>query len=683
MASTNNNKRPREEDEEQHDELSVRRARSLEEEQPCAKMARSNSDELHQEGIIHNTASWPTTSGVDTPRPAIEEDDSKKAPRMPYAPTIGDFYAPGGSKRYLPRPEWLAKQQGRVARPRIRPHPRLDDFLLETQNFWNPLINELEENQEGGEDEEGPQDDVSSLGQASVHPSVNNEVMDNEFEGEEQSNDQEMGDLVHGVEVEGQEEQNNAEQMGDNVQGVEENDHAGGNSDGEDAAEADRPPPQNGLLPNDLFQEFSLPERPVESPLMSAAPEQQRAPPNFDLPVSIQNSTAQRRPRTQSDTMALETFGDDKNTALHICIREGAAEAALRLIELGADVNAHNRKGMTPLLSSCAKGQLEVLKALVRKGASVTHTASNGANALLQASHFGHLPVVEYLLSLREGRRLISRGNNNNTTALMRASQEGHLKICSLLLQQGAEVNRGNREAMNALMLASQRGHSAVVRLLVQYGARLNEKTSTESTALSLACKRGNLSVAKILVGAGCELRHRDNRARTAMHIAIRRLRHAEQNGEATQEASELLRILSPESQVTLMRQAERCDRSFVMVKLWTLLQQERAFFGDVSIHEVAERRDIWEEISKSTSALLATMTLPEPMVELIASFLPLSDLWDRRLGMLASQCRVDADMAVHSILDLIDECLDAGGFVEACATASVTAPTNFASWVS
>jgi ankyrin repeat protein len=421
---------------------------------------------------------------------------------------------------------------------------------------------------------------------------------------------------------------------------------------------------------------------------MLAAAEQQRAPLSLGGPVSVQNSATQRTSRKESETTSLETFGDDKNTALLVCIREGSIEAALRLIELGADVNAHNTKGITPLLSSCAKGHLEVVQALVRKGASVGHVASNGANALLQGSHFGRLPVVEYLLSLREGRRLIDRGNNNNTTALMRASQEGHLKICSLLLQHGAEVNRGNREAMNALMLASQRGHSAVVRLLVQYGARLNDKTSTESTALSLACKRGHLSVAKILVGAGCELRHRDNRARTAQHIAIRRLRHAEQDGEdATEEASEMVRILTPESQVTLMRQAERMDRNFVMVKLWTLLQQERAFFpgpmGDVSIHEVAERTDVWEETSKSSSALLATMTLPEPMVELIASFLPLSDLWDRRLAMLASQCRVDADMAVHSILDLIDECLDSGGFVEACEAAHVTAPTNFASWVS
>lgn len=50
----------------------------------------------------------------------------------------------------------------------------------------------------------------------------------------------------------------------------------------------------------------------------------------------------------------------------------------------------------------------------------------NGSTALIQASHFGHLEVVDLLL--KHHARVDTR-NKKGTTALMRAAQEGHLKV--------------------------------------------------------------------------------------------------------------------------------------------------------------------------------------------------------------------------------------------------------------
>jgi hypothetical protein len=74
-------------------------------------------------------------------------------------------------------------------------------------------------------------------------------------------------------------------------------------------------------------------------------------------------------------------------------------------------------------------------------------------------------------------------------------------------------------------------------------------------------------------------------------------------------------------------------------------------------------------------------MNLPAPLVECIAQFLPLPQLWAKQLTMLTNQCVVNADAVVMSALDLIDEVIEEGGFMEACDNAKVTPPTHFSSW--
>jgi ankyrin repeat protein len=55
--------------------------------------------------------------------------------------------------------------------------------------------------------------------------------------------------------------------------------------------------------------------------------------------------------------------------------------------------------------------------------ASPNSTAIRGSTALIQACHFGKLEVVKELI--KHGAS-IEQSNYKNTTALMRASQEGH-----------------------------------------------------------------------------------------------------------------------------------------------------------------------------------------------------------------------------------------------------------------
>jgi len=365
-------------------------------------------------------------------------------------------------------------------------------------------------------------------------------------------------------------------------------------------------------------------------------------------------------------------FGSECDSALHLAIKQHATEAAMDLIRAGACINFSNAKGITPLMVASQEGTLEVVRAILNEGALPNATTVRGSTALIQACHFGKLPVVEELM--RHG-ALVDQANLKNTTALMRASQEGHESVVRLLLSRNAGVNRRNDERMTALMLSSQRGHASIVKMLVTGGAQVDAKTAQDSTSLMLACKRKHINVAKILVASGTELKLKDCKNRSVLETATRR-------GN-----DELSKILTDSAQVTLMQEDSRCSRNFSMVRLWKLLQSERAMIRlgamDVAIHTVAETMDtpILRHICPSKRALVRAMTLPAPLIELISSFIPLPLIWEKRLMLLTSRSHVDPDSAVYNALDLIDEVLEVGGIIEAFDAVGVTPPSSFASW--
>ena len=245
-----------------------------------------------------------------------------------------------------------------------------------------------------------------------------------------------------------------------------------------------------------------------------------------------------------------------------------------------------------------------------------------------------------------------------------------------MLLRHNAVVNRRNDDKMSALMLCSQRGHAGIVKMLIKAGAEVDAKTAQNSTALMLACKRKHFAVAKILVASGTELMLRDCKDRTVFETATKR------------GLEDFANILTATSQIKLMKEEARRERNFCMVQVWNLLQWERATIRicsmNFTIHKVAENLEnpILRQLPASKRTLIKAMTLPAPVIELITSFIPLPLLWDKRLTLLTSRSHVHPDSAVFLALDLIDEVLEEGGFLEACDSAGIAPPSTFGSWV-
>lgn len=384
------------------------------------------------------------------------------------------------------------------------------------------------------------------------------------------------------------------------------------------------------------------------------------------------------RPRPEWYSHEPSLFGKDWDPALNMAVRASATDASLLLLECGASVDSSNVKGVTPLILAAQKGNLLLTRELLRRGARPMAVSEVGTTAALQAAHFGQCELLQELLDMG-GTPLMELANARSTTPLMRAAQEGHASVVALLVNRGASVNRRNRMQMTALMLASQRGHAAICRQLLAAGAEIDARTNQDSTSLLLACKRGNAAVVEVLVEAGCDLWIKDSRGRNALDIARRR------------GVKSITDLIDATVQVDLMQRQARRRRNFEMVRVWHLLQQERAMVetgdkdNDVSIHEVNELLEggnvPYQWHLSNTQALLRSMTLPAPLVQLVTQFLPKPHLWPRRMGMLTKCSVVDPVATVSCALDLMDEVLEEGGFLEAFDLAKVPPPEQFASW--
>ena len=126
---------------------------------------------------------------------------------------------------------------------------------------------------------------------------------------------------------------------------------------------------------------------------------------------------------------------DDNDTALHLAVGEERTDNVPVLIDAGADVDAQNRAGCSPLHSACAceSGSLDIVKMLVRAGAGVRATNDKGRTCLHLAAELGHIDIVRYLVGLPEV-ELNHRDTEKNYTALQYAVEEKHIDVAQVLI---------------------------------------------------------------------------------------------------------------------------------------------------------------------------------------------------------------------------------------------------------
>jgi ankyrin repeat protein len=165
---------------------------------------------------------------------------------------------------------------------------------------------------------------------------------------------------------------------------------------------------------------------------------------------------------------------DEGLQAIHYASDVGSAR---QLLERGADVNARDKFGSTPLMQAAADAQTAVVEFLLLHGAAIHATDDTGLQALHWAAHNWQEDGSTVRMLLEHGADPDALSAYKETPLLWAVSgtNGGTAANALALLARSRDINRQDTETGDtALLIATTDSESAVFSSLLQAGADPN-----------------------------------------------------------------------------------------------------------------------------------------------------------------------------------------------------------------
>jgi len=160
--------------------------------------------------------------------------------------------------------------------------------------------------------------------------------------------------------------------------------------------------------------------------------------------------------------------GFDPNTpnpagldALYVALRDDSLKSAETLIDWPkTNVDVRSANDETPLMIACLRGQAQIARKLIARGADVNKT---GWTPLHYAATNGHVDIMQMLL---DENAYIDAESPNGTTPLMMAAMYGSPAAVKLLLDAGADPTLKNQLKLTALDFANRGNRKDAAELI-------------------------------------------------------------------------------------------------------------------------------------------------------------------------------------------------------------------------
>lgn len=170
-------------------------------------------------------------------------------------------------------------------------------------------------------------------------------------------------------------------------------------------------------------------------------------------------------------------------------------------LQMKADVNAQDHRGVGALHSLALSGNMRLMKWLMTHSADLDLQTEHGTTALMLASKRGSEEGVAMLLAARANPNL---SNKAGSTALVQAFASS-MNVAFLLMENGASVDIVDSAGRSALFHAVISGEEAAIEAVIRRGGRVNILDEDSRTPLYQACLMGSLPMAKMLLAADAD----------------------------------------------------------------------------------------------------------------------------------------------------------------------------------
>jgi ankyrin repeat protein len=232
----------------------------------------------------------------------------------------------------------------------------------------------------------------------------------------------------------------------------------------------------------------------------------------------------------------LDLTDPDGTNALTLAIINAHYDAATLLLDLGANPNVADARGMTALYAAVDMNTLDETPG--RPDPKITGSLDSLAMIQTLLAH-GANPNVALNATVLE--RVHNNGDpvlGAGATPLMRAARKADVAAIRVLLSRGADPARAMKGGVTAAMVASgfggqvrfaeynprsgtERDYIESVRLCVEHGADLNAANDAGQTALHVAAAQRGEEFIRFLVKSGARLDAKDTQGHTPLDVAL------------------------------------------------------------------------------------------------------------------------------------------------------------------
>jgi ankyrin repeat protein len=205
-------------------------------------------------------------------------------------------------------------------------------------------------------------------------------------------------------------------------------------------------------------------------------------------------------------------------TAVNESNKEATPEVIMALIQKTNNVNC--TEDYSPMIWACDKGQVEIVRLLIKKGVNVNRVISNPytdfSTALIWASATGRTEVVKLLIQAKAD--VNKGGRAHGTTPLMFAARNGHVDVVRLLLAAKANVAARNNGGMNAAAFAVGLGKIETAKILIPY---FKTNPTVLGQLLLVAAADTTPSMVKLLIDYKANVNVKSKEGYTPIMLAI------------------------------------------------------------------------------------------------------------------------------------------------------------------
>lgn len=205
--------------------------------------------------------------------------------------------------------------------------------------------------------------------------------------------------------------------------------------------------------------------------------------------------------------------------AINVAAFNNNVEGLKTLVKNGANINLSTSQGINAIQKAAQRNSLDAAKYLIEQKANLNGYNSTFFNAVSYAALENHLEMLELLVKSGADVNEVSLKSPlagplaRIATGFNPLDKKARLKTLSKLLELGANPNVLHAQDMTAMMYAAKLGTSygwkAAVdncEVLIKSGANVNLANTAGETALMLASASGNSKLVALLIKSGADV---------------------------------------------------------------------------------------------------------------------------------------------------------------------------------